>query len=129
MFVQTSREPHYARGVLTKNGESDRIATQHLVRFWRWDVPIVEGRAVEQGHLIDPDEVEDPHDAMDNIGQHEPEALDGYIAAQRGKFFCVEEDPESPCLKCPQLWCSGALEDVCRQVGGVDIELLVEMSG
>lgn len=126
MFVQLN-EPHYARGDLSKPGAANRIASQHIARFWA--VPVVEGRATVQGHPIDPDEVEDPHDAMDNIDQYEPEALGGRIAAQQGEFFYLEEESESPCVKCSQLWCSGALEDVCRQISGTDAELFAEISG
>lgn len=115
MLVQTSRSSHYARGVLHDEESVKRIAKQHLVRFWA--VPIVEGRATVQGHPIDADEEPDPFDAMDNIDQYEPETQGGRLAAQQGEFLHHEKEFESPCVKCPNIWCSRVLEGVCRGEG------------
>lgn len=127
MLIQTSRTPHYARGVLGKPGDIDRIARQHIAIFWKG--PVVEGRASGQGHLIDPDEDLDPLEAADNADQYDPEAQGGRIAAQLGEFLVAEEAVEAPCVTCSSLWCSGALEGVCRGEGGAGAEVPVAISG
>lgn len=123
MLIQTSRTPHYARGVLGKPSDIDRIARQHIAIFWRG--PVVEGRASEQGHLIDPDEDLDPLEAADSADQYDPEAQGGRMAAQLGEFLVGEEATESPCVTCPSLWCSGALEADCRGEGGAWVPVVI----
>lgn len=124
MLVQTSGEPYYARGILGKPGDTDRIARQHLTGFWRWKVPVVEGRATAQGHTVDADEVSEMFEEMDAVGQHEPEAQGGLVAAQHGELL-VEEIHESPCIRCPNIWCQGDIEEVCRVFAGADEMFLV----
>lgn len=124
MLVQTSREPHYARGILGKPGNTDRIARQHLAIFWRWKVPIAEGRALAQGHTIDVDEVPDTLEVMDTIDVREPEIQGAVVAAQLGELVPFEEEPLSSCASCLKLWCHRAVGDIsCRESEETDIQL------
>lgn len=111
MQIQTSRGPHYARGVLRGPDDIDRVCRQHIVNFW--SVPIIEGRATITGHSIDHDEEIDPFEAMDSTEQYEPEAQGGRFAAQKGEFLVQEEACESPCARCNNLWCSSVTADEC----------------
>lgn len=124
MLIQTSREPHYARGILSRSGTADRVARQHLAIFWRWKVPIAEGRATTQGHTVDADEVSETLEVMDMIDVHEPEIQGAAVAAQHEKFILTEEQPLSSCASCLKLWCHRAIGDTsCRESEETDTML------
>lgn len=121
MLVQTSRAPHYARGVSPRVHaavNAERLAREHILKFW--PEPIVEGRATVQGHPIDADEEIDPHDAMDLADMYEPEALGGRVAAQKGELHADSEgESDSPCARCMNSSCHAGLEDEAHCVSGL----------